>query len=336
MIQRSRRGAIRQRYDGLAMLVLVTGLLGGCTALPDTSGYTAATIQVKHAVATTGEAVEAELVAAIDAGATTANPTSVAKFNAAWAQTVQSLDAMVAYAQSIEQIIDAGNTGAESATQVADSVKRLVDAVNVVPVGGAAAGLAKLSADTVAFVYGEYSKFVAAKSLEEALDRFGPSMAKITALLQAQVADARRLFAEQIEAQVLELHSDTNGYGTWITRNDEMDTQAQRAVTALVQLIGTDRAADMAKAKTLTAETELARAQIAPRIAEYEAKLHRIRQRDKAGRSVLGAAENAIAAWGDAHQQLVAAVKARKPVSVQALIEAVVEIRTLLQRWREL
>ena len=305
MIQRSRVGAIRQRYDGLAILVLVTGLLGGCATLPDTSGYTSATIQVKYAVATTGEAVEAELFAAIDAGATTANAASVVKFKAAWAQTVKSLDAMVAYAQSIEQIVDAGSKGAESARQVADSVKRLVDAVKVTPVSGAAAGLSELSADTVAFVYGEYSKFVAAKSLEEALDRFGPSIAQISTLVQAQVADATNLFVEQIEAQVLELRSSTSGYGTWIKQKDEMDRQAQMAVTAMTQLIGTDRAADIAKAKTEMADTELARAQIAPRIAEYEAKLHLIRQRDKAGRSVLGAAENAIAAWGVVHQQLV-------------------------------
>lgn len=119
MIQRSRVGASLQRYDILAMLVLVTGLLGGCATLPDTSGYTAATIQVKYAVATTGEVVEAELVAAKDAGATTANTASVEKFNAAWAQTVKSLDGMVAHAQSIEQIVDAGNKGSESAKQVA-------------------------------------------------------------------------------------------------------------------------------------------------------------------------------------------------------------------------
>jgi hypothetical protein len=104
----------------------------------------------------------------------------------------------------------------------------------------------------------------------------------------------------------------------------------------MTQLIGTDREADIAKAKTEMANTELARAQIAPRIAEYEAKLHLIRQRDKAGRSVLGAAENAIAAWGAAHQQLAEAVKERQPVSVESLTAAVVEIRTLIQRWREL
>jgi hypothetical protein len=109
---------------------------------------------------------------------------------------------MVAHAQSIEQIVDAGNKGAASARQVADSVKNLVDAVKVDALTGASATAFALSADTVAFVYGEYSKHVSAKSLEEALEKFGPSIAKITTLIQAQVADAQRLFDEQIEAQV--------------------------------------------------------------------------------------------------------------------------------------
>ena len=74
-----------------------------------------------------------------------------------------SLDAMVAYAQSIEQIVDAGNKGAESARQVAESVKRLVDAVKVDAITGASAKVVELSTDTIAFVYGEYAKHIATK-----------------------------------------------------------------------------------------------------------------------------------------------------------------------------
>lgn len=86
----------------------------------------------------------------------------------------------------------------------------------------------------------------------------------------------------------------------------------------------------------MIADVETGQKMIAPRLAEYEAKIQPIRQREKAGRSILGTAENAVAAWGIAHQQLVKAVKERKPVSVESLTAAVVEIRTLTQRWREL
>lgn len=358
------------RY-GFLLLLAGGSLFIGCTSLPDTSGYTAATIQVKQAVATSGEVVKGELESAIRAGATTADEQTVNKLETAWAATVRSLDAMVAHAQSIEQIVAAGNKGAESARQVADSVKTLADAVKVDAVTGAGVEVVKLATDTVAFVYGEYSKHVAAKSLQEALDRFAPSMAKITTLVQAQVADARRLFVEQIEAQVLELSSGASGYGDWLKRTKELGEMRHLAIQRLLQLIppvsanvraSLEQAAQNAagtnwmamtpamkvakvdehrsdlvnELQTSLTQMELANEQIAPYAAEYNAKILTIRQREKAGRSILSAAENAIAAWGVAHQQLVQAVKERKPVSVESLTAAVVEVRTLISRWHEL
>jgi hypothetical protein len=343
MTQRCRMGAINSSCGGFAILVLVSSLWGGCTSLPDTRGYTAATIQVKQAVATTGDVVEGELRAAIDAGATTANPESVKNLKAAWVATMRALDAMVAHAQSIEQIVDAGNKGAESAKQVADSVKNLVDAVKVDALTSASATVLQLSADTVAFVYGEYSKHVSARSLEEALEKFGPSIAKITTLVQAQIADARRLFVEQIEAQVqlLQTQAQTSEdasrrFGDWIKRHGELDVTAAQATQLLIRGIKNNKPDDIAKAKVMIADVETGQKMIAPRLAEYEAKIQPIRQREKAGRSILGTAENAVAAWGVAHQQLVKAVKERKPVSVESLTAAVAEVRTLIQRWREL
>jgi hypothetical protein len=339
MVQGTRVRAIHGARRGASILVLVGGLLAGCASLPDTSGYTAATIQVKEAVRTTGDVVQAELSAAIDAGATTANTDSVARFNAAWAGTMRSLEAMVAHAQSIEQIVDAGNKGAESAKQVADSVKKLADTVGVDAASGASAKLVQLSTDTLAFVYGEYAKHVAARSLEEALDKFGPSMAKISGLVQAQVADARRLFDEQIEAQVQQLDAGGSGYGDWIKKRKELNGKQNTAMTQLLALTPPPSSADQAKIDTVKAtlaQLELAQQQIAPHLDEYNEKLKAIRQREKAGLSILGAAENAVAAWGIAHQQLVQAVKERKPVNVDSLVAAVVEVRTLSQRWREL
>ena len=164
MTQRCRMDALTSSYGGFAILVLVGSLLGSCTSLPGTRGYTAATIQVKQAVATTGDVVGGELLSAIDAGATTANNELVKNLKAAWASIMGSLDAMVAHAQSIEQIVDGGNKGATSARQVADSVKSLVDVVKVDALTGASATMFQLSADTVAFVYGEYSKHMSAQS----------------------------------------------------------------------------------------------------------------------------------------------------------------------------
>jgi hypothetical protein len=320
----------------LVFLLFICSLLfHGCTKLPDTSGYTIATIQVKQAVATTGDVVKEELMSAIQAEATSADQSSVKDFEKVWAVTLRSLDAMVVHAQSIEQIVDAGNKGAQSAKAVADSVKNLVDTVKVDTISGTTAKVFELSADTVAFVYGEYSKHVSAKSLEDALDKFGPSITKITVLIQAQMSDAHRLFDEQTAAQYLKLQSDLR-YGSWIKRHGELDTLAALATQLLVRALEKNNTSEITKAKTMLADLDVASRVIAPRMAAYREDKAEIAQREKIGRSIIGSAELAVAAWGSAHQQLVKAVKERKAVSVESLTATITEIRTLIQRWREL
>ena len=310
-------------------------LIAGCTPLPDTSGYTIATIQIKQAVATTGDVVKEELISAKSAEATSTEANIVEKFDKVWAVTLRSLDAMVVHAQSIEQIVDAGNKGSESAKAVADSVKNLVDTVKVDAISGTSAEIFQLSADTVAFVYGEYSKHVAAKSLKDALEKFGPSIIKITGLIEAQISDAQRLFEEQITAQNLKLATDQK-YGRWLKRQGELDNLAAIATQLLVRAVENNNSSDIAKAKTMLADLDTASKVVEPRIAAYMAEKEALQQREKIGRSIIGSAESAVAAWGNAHQQLVQAVKERKTVSVESLSATIIEIRTLIQRWREL
>ncbi len=353
MTQRSRVNAIRLWRHYVAIFALAGLLLVGCTALPNTSGYTTATIQVKQAVATVGKAVETELALALSAKAVSDSSTRVEAFKQSWKPTVASVGAMVAYAQSIEQIVDAGNKGARSAKQVADSASRLVEAVKVDATTGAAAKAVGLSADTGALVYGEYAKFRAAKSLEEALDRVGPTIAKVSELVQAQIADAERLFSLQIAAQAMELESQ---YQDWTNSRDKLEKMKKTATNRLLSLIdpesasagnsstapGSEAGAEESKnerikqLEILIGRMETVRNQIAPYLEEYEAKLSQLRQRGKAGRSIISASENSVAAWSTAHQEMVQAVKQRKPVNVESLTAAVIETRTLIQRWREL
>ena len=338
MAIRSRLYAIVGSLRILSTLVVVGGLSGGCASLPDTRGFTAATIQLKEAVGTTGEAVNAEVVSARNAGATTVSEESIRNLEAAWSGTMRSLDAMVAYAQSIEQIVDSGNRGPEGAKAVADSVKRLVDTARVDAITEAGSKVAQLSLETVAFVYGEYTKNVAAKSLEEALERAGPAMVKISALVQAQVADARRLFVQQISAQVIELDGGS-GYGDWIRQNDDLSGNEKKATAQLLALTTQGSAGDPERIKELRLRLDhldRVRPPIARHVSEYHGKVEAIRRREKAGLSIIGAARNALATWGATHQQLAEAVRERRSVTVDSLVAAVAEVRTLSQRWREL
>jgi len=316
------------------ILILIGTMLGGCATLPDTSGYTTATIQVKQAVATAGVVVEAELESA-----GTVSVQEIKKFQNAWKITVSSLDAMVSYAESIEQIVDAGNKGTKSAMQVADSVKKLAEAVKVDAMTGVAGEVFGVAADTGAFVYGEIAKIGAERSLRDALSKAGPWVVRMNNMVQLQVEDARRLFHRQIKDQVDSLKSGGEaGYGGWLKLNQAIGNMQLETIKEMRKLLDTSPM-DLSKIKNLQVELdqiERTSNQIVPHIVEYEAKLADIRNREKAGFAIIRASENAIAAWGTAHEKLVQAVKYRKPVSVESLTTAVVEIRTLIERWRKL
>lgn len=338
MTQECKVHVVNRWWRGLWALALLGCTLGGCTALPDTRGFTVATIQLKEAMGTTGEVVKAEVASASSAGAVPRDDDSIKKLDAAWSATMRSLDAMVAYAKSIEEIVDAGNRGAESARDVADSVKRLLDTVSIDPTTGAAAAVAGVATDSGAFVFGEYAKHIAAQSLEEALVKFGPLMAQISSLIEAQVADARLLFVQEIRTQVVHL-SVGKVYGDWIAQNDELVELQKKATQKLLALSSAGPARQPAKINELKAQLaqlDLVHRQIAPHMEEYNEKLEAIRRREKAGMSIIGAAENALATWGATQSQLATAVKERKPINVDSLIAAVAEVRTLTQRWREL
>ena len=203
----------------------------------------------------------------------------------------------------------------------------------------AGAKVVELSIDTVAFVYGEYAKHVAAKSLEEALDKFGPSMVKISALVKAQVADARRLFVEQIQAQVQELKSGAVGMGTGSRKKTELSEKQNTATAQLLALTPPPSSADqqrsmMSRATLAQLETASSRS---PRIwPSTTRKSRRSANARRPGSRYSGPRRMRSLAWGVAHQQLVQAVKERKPVNVDSLLAAVAEVRTLSQRWREL
>jgi hypothetical protein len=321
-----------QFFRGFIILVFVSAMLGGCATLPDTSNYTTATIQVKQLVETVGNVVEIELDSA-----GTVSGQKVKDFQKAWKTTVSSLDAMITYAESIEQIVDAGNKGANSARQVADSVKKLADSVKVDALTGAAGEVFGVAANTGAFVYGEIAKIGAANNLDDALSKADPWVVRISNMVQLQVEDAGRLFHRQIKDQVDDLKTGGEaGYGDWIKLNKKIDNTQLNSLKEMEKFLNASPM-DLEKVKKLQTEldeVEKTRHQIAPHILEYKTKLAEIRNRETAGLNLIRASENAIAAWGAAHQNLVWAVKERKPVSVESITMAVVQIRTLIEKWR--
>jgi hypothetical protein len=313
-------------------------LLASCTTLPDATGYTAATIEVKQSVAASGAVVEAEITNAAaslgeDSSARDTAGKLAEQFKQAWTPTVASLDAMIAHAQSIEAISAAGNKGGESARRVADSLKTLTNAVGIAlpvaaPVGEAVSIAAR--------IYEEIAKVEGAKSLEAALARSGPPLVLIQSKVREQVADARKAFELAIDAQAGALLRQ-DAYGPYVTIDDLLEQRDRELLPTVgdltIRVPASPQLASQRAERTRIAEM---RATLEPTLEEYRAKLKEIEARRKAGRAVIGAAEDAVSAWASAHAELVAAVRERRPVTMQSLVAAAGEVRAAVQRWREL
>ena len=70
--------------------------------------------------------------------------------------------------------------------------------------------------------------------------------------------------------------------------------------------------------------------------SEYKQGLEQNQNRLRVGRALIKTAQDSVQQWVTAHKQVVNALKNRRPVSTESLLEAAVEIRSLLKRIREL
>ena len=116
----------RRPVGALLGLVLVT-ILAGCASTPDIGPFTDATVSLRGAVASAGAATVAEL------GRTDLPNAQVQAQNlaAAWTERDRFFTALVAYANSLQAIVDAGQSGADAAKAVADASGALAGAANI-------------------------------------------------------------------------------------------------------------------------------------------------------------------------------------------------------------
>jgi hypothetical protein len=323
-------GGRKRILTALAAAGLATA---GCTALPDTSGYTAASLQLRTSAAAAGSALGAELgrmTELLPAASRTEAAGITANFNAAWGTTVASLGALGRYAESIEQVTKAGNSGAAAANGVAESVGGLAGALGIVP-GAALVGVAT---DTFAFLNSQIANIRAARSLERSLDLADPLIRDMSNVVGGQVAAARSLFQQAIEMESRALDFGVDDIAALDSSLEAMEAESARTVAALAAQGGRDDQRRIAEADLKRIRD--GRAAIAPRMTAYRAARAALAARAQAGNELFAATDNALATWREGHSKMVRAIRERRPVSFESLTAAAQEIRELTRRWRDL
>ena len=320
---------------GTRLAVTLLLLATSCATLPDTSGYTAATVQVRQAAASAGQLAGAEIDAAADALGDPDAQRSVREssqaFSAAWATTLRSIDAAVTYAESIEAITQAGNSGAESARAVAGSVSALATTLGVA-VGPAAGAIT----DTAALLNAQIANIRAARSLAASLDAADPSIVRLQGIMSDQIAAARLTYTRALNAERRAMEAEI-GLGFYPLQDAALEKEEKNQQALLDDAVLTPaRSARIASAKARLASIRDARAGLAQGLARHQAEADDLAARRKAGLAVFAAADDALAAWAAAHVRLSAAVRERRPVTFASLDAAASNLRQVLEAWRKL
>lgn len=308
---------IRRVPTGLRLVfagVICAGLLVGCQ-LPNVGPFVDATGQLKGAVASSGTAVELELrLMGADALA------KDLKTN--WAARDKAMTALLAYAESLDAIVAAGKSGAESAGKIADSLKGLAGAAGVA-IPGSPEMLA-VATDTAKFLYAQIANVRAAKQLSKALTEAQPAVEKIAELMRKDLMDLDKIVqgANQIILTAASAEMSASGlqdqrkslHGEMRKERDLTKSADREALAQLSQLLSN----------------------VDTRYAVYEAKLAASAERLRASRQLINAADSALDSWTVGHAQLAVAARNKTTVSTKELLDAAVELRDLVKRIREL
>ncbi|NVM23998.1 MAG: hypothetical protein HWN68_19740 [Desulfobacterales bacterium] len=299
--------------QAIFLMLVVTAT--GCTSLPDIGPFADATHQLKAAVAQSGSTVSDEL-RYTEGGKETAD-----KLDKEWEARNQAFEAIAAYSDSLEAIVSSGNQGAQAAGELADSIQEFAEAAGfVIPASPAAINAVS---DSIKLLVKYIANTRAAKSLEEAMVKAQPAVEQIVKLIVEDLEDIDGIF--RAANKLVEMNF-KNSYATRISYRKALEDFVQKAEIA---------DANDAVLKRLAQVNELLDSTNSW-YSEYQQGLEQNQKRLRVGRALIKTAQASVHQWVTTHKQVVNALKNRRPVSTESLLEAAVEIRYLLKRIREL
>ena len=326
-------------------LVVCISLLSivGCATLPDLSGYTAATDQLRQSVKSAGDAVSTEIdivsLAFKESGGDDAAVQKLEKskkdFEKHWADRNKAMTAIVGYAGSLEEITNSGKEGKESAIALGNSVENLLKTIGVIP-GAQIAGVAK---ETIAFIYDEVAKVKAQNALDESIRKTGPIMEKIVEIIEKDYPAMKNSFEIAINAQMAELNRNNESVRANGQRDEWRTLWKYRNKVLLEELKSPDSQWNSQKIKDLAQDISVIDKRLFilnPEWEVYRKNLQDLQKRRRVGLRLIQASSKALVSWKNTHAKLANAVKKKKTPSVHEVAAAAADIQSLIKKWGEL
>jgi len=178
---------IKRRFKLTGPLFAAVILLGGCGSLPDLKGFAEATGDIQTGIATVGSEFSESIPATVSCGRDkNEKPINCkARFESEWRHRVDAIAAIADYSDSLAQIVDAGNAGAESAERVMKSATGLLDVLKVAP-------LSSVITDAATKALAALAKYRALRSLDDAIDKAHGPISDVAGLLEKDLDDLGR------------------------------------------------------------------------------------------------------------------------------------------------
>ncbi|MBU0910166.1 MAG: hypothetical protein KJ717_11420 [Proteobacteria bacterium] len=336
------KAEIRMLRKPLIVTILALSI-GGCANLPDFSGYTTATDQLRQSVKSAGDAVATEIdltssafkESGGDSSTITRIENSKAEFEKHWGYRNGAMTAVVEYTNSLEEITTAGKQGAESAKAVGDSIEGLLKTIGVVP----GAQLAGVAAETIEKIYGEVAKVRAQNSLEQSLREAGPIIEEIVTIIERDTKSLETSFEIALNAQLSQLKRENEPLQPGGEREELLKLRTYRDKALLDELKYPASTGHADKVKGLMSDISIIDNRISILNAEWTAyndSFDEIQKRRRVGMGLIQASSKALGAWKSAHNKLASAIKQKKTPSIQEVVATANDIQELVRKWGEL
>ena len=273
-----------------------------------------ATNQLEVAVAQSGSIVSDEL-------RYTGSKEVADKLDEVWKITNYVFETMTAYSNSLESIVSSGNQGARTAGELADSVQGFAETIGIVT--PASPDLIKVPNDSFKLLIQYIDNTRAAKSMEEAMVKAQPAVELIVKLIMDDLEGTDDIF--RTANKIVEINF-KNSYAYHISYRKVLEDLLMKADITDVNDAVLKR---LAQVNSLLDSTNYW-------YSEYQRGLEENQKRLRIGRLLVKRARDSVQQWISAHEQVVNALKNKRPVNTKSLQETIVEIQDISKRLFEL
>jgi len=299
----------------LMMFLALVAMVTGCAPFPDVGPFADATRQLKAAVTQSGSTVSDELRYA------EGMEDAADKLDEAWKERNLAFEAIVAYSDSLEAIVSSGNKGRETGGKLADSIKGFAETVGIAIPGSPAA--IEVATDSIKLLAAHIANTRAAKSLEDAMVQAHPAVEQIVELVVEDLEDIDGIFRAANKSVEIDIK---NSYATRISYRKALGDFVQKADIADANEAILKKRAQLNELLDSTDSW----------YGEYRRELEENERRLRVGRALIKTAQGSVQQWVTVLGLVASALRNRRPVSTESLLEAAAEIRRLLERIREI